>query len=148
MKTIIINIFLLFLYPAILVADTIYKSVDEEGNVTYSSTPEQNSERSTSVDIVPPPSEESIEAAQDRLKRDKKTADTLDENRKKRNEIIAEENRLKRENQKKLQQQVPTEINNYNQDYEDDYLDDRPRRPGVIRPPINRPPSRPVQITK
>ncbi len=139
MKTIISNIFLLFLYPSILVADTIYKSVDEDGNVTYSTTAVQDSEQSTKVDIMPPPSEESIEAAQDLQERYEKTADTMGEDRKKRNEIIAEENRLKRENEKLLQQE-PAEQNNYYLDYEDDYLDDRSRYPGVIRPPVQRPP--------
>ena len=150
MKFIISNIFLLFLYPAILAADTIYKSVDEDGNVTYSTTPVQNSEQSTSVDIAPPPSEESIEAAQEQLERDKKTAGTMGDDRKKRNEISAEEDRLKRENLKLLQQLEQADKNNDNQYYDDDYIDYRSRRPGVIRPPIHRPPvqrppSRPVK---
>jgi len=145
MKTIISNIFLLLMYPAILVADTIYKSVDEDGNVTYSTTPVQNSERSTSVDITPPPSEERINAAQDRQERNKKTADVLDENRKKRNEITAEENRLKRENQKQLQQQEQAEKYNDNRDYGYPYPYYRPHRPGVIRPPTHRPVQLPMR---
>ena len=136
-------IFLLFLHPAILVADTIYKSISEDGNVTYSTTPPQNSERSTSIDITPPPSEEDIKAAQSRQERNKKAAETLDENRKKRNEITAEENRLKRENQKQLQQQQQAEENNDNQGYGYPYY--RQRHPGVIRPPAHRPVQLPVR---
>ena len=136
-------IFLLFLHPATLVADTIYKSISEGGNVTYSTTPPPNSERSTSIDITPPPSEEDIKTAQDRQERNKKAAETLDKNRKKRNEITAEENRLKRENQKQLQQQQQAEKNNDNQNYGYPYY--RQRHPGAIRPPAHRPVQLPVR---
>jgi len=117
-----------------LAADTIYKSVDKDGHVTYSTTPPQDSEQSKSVDIAPPPSEERIQAAQDRQKRNEETAGILDENRKERDKITAEENRLKRENQKQLQQKQQAETNNENDN--NGYLYVPGRRPGGPRPLI------------
>jgi len=115
----------------------IYKSIDENGKVTYSTTAPENAARSTNIDIAPPPSQEAIEAAQDRHQRNKKAADILDENRKKRDEINTEENRLKREQQKQLQQQRQAEKNNENKDYVYPYIPGR--RPGGILPPAHRP---------
>ena len=105
------------LWCTALSADTIYKSVDEHGNVSYSTTPPKDNERSTAVDIAPPPSEKQVKAAQERGERNQEAADILDENRKKRDEITAEQNREKRENQKQLQQQRQAEQNNSNDDY-------------------------------
>ena len=119
---------------ATLAADTIYKSIDRDGHVTYSTTPPQNSETSKSVDIAPPPSEERIRAARDRQNRNKEAAETLDENRRERDKITTEENRLKREKQKQLQQQQQAEKNNENNDR--GYLYIPGRRPGGVRPPI------------
>lgn len=130
----IISIVILLLTSATSAADTIYKSIDKDGHVTYSTTPPQDSEKSSSVDIAPPPSEEDIKAAQDRQNRNKETAEILDENRKERDKITAEENRLKREKQKQLQQQQQAEKNNDNNDYGHPYIPGR--RPGGIRPPI------------
>ena len=130
----IISIIILLLISTTVAADTIYKSIDKDGHVTYSTTPPQNSEKSKSVDIVPPPSEEDIKAAQDRQNRNKEAAGILDENRKERDKITAEENRLKREKQKQLQQQKQAEKNNDNNDQ--GYLYIPGRRPGGARPPI------------
>lgn len=140
MKTVINSLFILLLTPATLTADTIYKSIDENGNVTYSTTPPQDDKQSTSVDIAPPPSEERIKAARDRHDRNKETANILDENRKKREEITAEENRLKREKQKQLQQQRQAEKNNADEDYGYPYIPGR-RSDGILPPP-----QRPVQL--
>ena len=117
------------------IADTIYKSVDKNGKVTYSTTPPKNSKQSTEVDIAPPPSEEQVKAAQERYERSKKAADIYDENRKEREEIIAEENRLKQEKQKQLQQQQQAEKNNENQNYGYPYPRRLPGRP-VVNPPV------------
>lgn len=136
---IIINIILLLSLPAsTLFADTIYKSIDKDGRVTYSTTPPANSEKSKNIDIAAPPSEERIKAAQERQERNKEAADIMDDNRKKRDEITAEENRLKREKQKQLQQQQQAEKNNENNNYGYPYIPGR--RPGGIRPgPIQLP---------
>jgi len=124
--------------------DPIYKSVDEKGKVTYSNTPPQNNKEATNIEIAPPPSEQEKKAAQERHERNQDAASILDENRKKRNEINAEENRLKRENQKQLQQQREAENNNENREnYGYPYIPGRhpggSRPPGSIRPPIHRP---------
>jgi len=118
-------------------AETIYKSIDENGKVTYSTTPTENATQSKSIDIAPPPSEEAIKAAQDRHERTKEAADILDENRKKRDAKNAEENRLKREQQKQLQQQRQAEKNNENENDVYPYI--LRHRPGGILPPVHRP---------
>jgi len=135
MRTIPAILFFLFINPSILVADTIYKSVDDKGNITYSTTPPQDNATSTEVEIAPPPSEEQIRAAQQRHDRNKEAAEILDENRKKREEQIAEENRLKREQQKQLQQKKQAEKNNENQNYGYPYPRRLPARP-IINPPV------------
>lgn len=130
----IISIVIILLTTGTSVADTIYKSVDKDGHVTYSTTPPANSENSNSVDIAPPPSEERIQAAKDRQDRNKEAAGILDENRKERDKITAEENRLKRENQEQLQQQQQADKNNENNNYGYPYIPGR--RPGGPRLPI------------
>lgn len=123
---------------------TVYKSIDKNGKVTYSATPAQNAEQTTSIKLTAPPSEEDIQAARERQKRSQKAADILDENRKKRNEIIAEENRLKREKQNQLQQQRQAEKNNENKEYIYPYIPGH--RPGGIVPPLHKPVHRPTQL--
>ena len=142
--TIIRIIFLFTVSLAALNAETIYKSVDENGKVTYSTTPPEESETATQVDIAPPPSEERIKAAQQQHERNMEAAGVLDENRKKRDELTAEENRLKREKQKQLQLQKQAEKNNENDNYDGyPYYPPRyrPRPPGkpIIVPPMNLP---------
>mgnify|MGYP001815000668 FL=1 len=138
--TIIRLIFLFTVSLAPLNAETIYKSVDETGKVTYSTTPPEDSESATQVDIAPPPSEERIKAAQQRHQRNMEAAGVLDENRKKRDELTAEENRLKREKQKQLQLQKQAEENNANDRYDGYpfYRHRLPERP-IIVPPVNLP---------
>jgi hypothetical protein len=138
----IILLFAISLSP--LNAETIYKSVDEKGNVSYSTTPPDKNETATTVDIAPPPSDERIQAAQQRHERNMEAAGVLDENRKKRDEVIAEENRLKREKQKQLQQQKQAEKNNANDTYDGYPFYRRPlpgRPPGrpIVPPPVNLP---------
>ncbi len=141
MKTAANILLLMTLCCTELFADTIYKSVDEHGKVTYSTTPPVDNERATTVDIAPAPGEEQVKAAQDRKERNQEAANILDQNRKKRDEITAEENRLKRENQQQLQQQRQAEENNTNDDYGYPYYPRRrvgnrrinPERP-VVRP--------------
>ncbi len=144
MKTILTITLFLLLTPSVSIAETIYKSIDESGKVTYSNTPPKNPEQATSVNIAPPPSPEDIDAAQDRHERNKEAANILDKNRKKRDAINAEENRLKRENQKQLQQQRQAEKNNENEN--DAYPYVPRRRPGGILPPVHKPVHRPVQL--
>lgn len=133
----ILSTLILLLIPGLVIAETIYKSVDKNGNVHYSNIPPENTENATSIELAPPPSQEAIRAAQQRHERNKKAASILDENRKKRDEISAEENRLKRESQKQSQQQRQAEKNNENKDYIYPYIPGR--RPGGMLPPAHRP---------
>lgn len=144
MKIIVSSTLLLFLVPATIVAETIYKTIDQNGKATYSNSPAKHAEKSTSVNITPPPSEEAIKAAHDRHQRNKDMANILQKNKEKRDEIAAEENRLKREQQRQLQQQRQAERNNENDNYNAPYIPGR--RPGGILPPAHRPvqlPTRP-----
>lgn len=129
---------LLIIIPAVH-AESIYKSVDENGRVSYSSTPSDNSQSAEKMDIVPPPSEAEIEAAKQRHERNLEAAETMDVTRKKRNEITAEENRIKSERQKQMQKQTQKKESNDSQGYPYYY----PRYPGVLvpadRPVIDRP---------
>jgi hypothetical protein len=130
---------LLMMLSSAIFAENIYKSVDEYGRVTYSSTPPENSQDITTIEIQPPPSQEQIDAAQQRHESNLKAAELLDANRKTRDEITAEENRLKLEKQKQSQNETPKEepqhiiVYPYN----------RPRYPGMKVPPVSEPPHRP-----
>lgn len=149
------------LYPAASYAESIYKSVDENGKVTYSATPPPNSEQTTKIDIQPPPSAEDIKSAQQRHQKLQEAAGALDEDRKKRDEITAEDKRLEQEKQNQLKLQQQAEKNNSNQNYSYPYypyprrypprypprypVDNRPAGPGPITPgPVQRP--IPVQL--
>jgi len=120
-------------------ADQIYKIVDENGNVTYSSVPPDNSDEikdTSTIDIAPAPSEERKQAAQQRYERNINAAEQMDENRAKRNEMIAEENRLKRERQKQAAEQLKQqEPDSEEEHYGYPYLA-RPRPPIRPRPPV------------
>lgn len=122
-------------------ADTVYKSVDENGKVTYSSTPPVEHNDISKIKIAAPPSDEHVEAAKQRHEKNQKAAEILDENRQKRNAQIAEENRIKRERQNQLKQQKQAEDANRNDQY--DHYPYYRRGGGIIvnpRPPIARPP--------
>jgi hypothetical protein len=141
MKNQYIQILALFmLLSSAIFAENIYKSVDENGRVTYSSTPPENSQDVTTVDIPPPPSQEQVEAAQQRHERNLKAAELFDANRKTRNEITAEENRLKLKKQKQSQNETKQEEPEHTTVYP--YY--RPRYPGMIAPPVAGPPRRPI----
>jgi len=163
MKTLLKLACLLLLTPVTFATETtettetIYKSIDEKGNVSYSTTTPNDDKQATSIDIKPPPSEERIKTAQDRHERNLEAADILDGNRQTRNEITAEENRQKRENQKRLQQPQDAEKDNDNQDNTPPYVFvPVHRQPGLIHPPgqghtpkydpVQPPVQRPVQL--
>jgi len=99
------TVILLLNIPAVY-ADTIYKSVDENGNVSYSTTPPADNTDSNIVNIAPPPSEENIKAAKKRQEKNMEAARQFDENRQTRNEMTEKENQQKRENQKQKQLQL------------------------------------------
>ena len=68
-RTYLLLAFILYVTIPASYADAIYKSVDEEGNVTYSEKPTTNQKKVKT--LVPPPeaSEDEINAARDRQKK-------------------------------------------------------------------------------
>lgn len=62
-------------------AETVYKSVDDAGHVTYSSTPPSNSVEVEAVPLAPAPSQANVEAAEKNLKQTEKMADELEKQR-------------------------------------------------------------------
>ncbi|MBE9568465.1 MAG: DUF4124 domain-containing protein [Proteobacteria bacterium] len=133
-------------------ADAVYKSIDENGNVTYSETPIENPRDVSRIKIAPPPTEEHINAAKERHESTKKAAEIIDDTRKLRDEQEAKEYRIRQERRQQLQQQQQAEDMNRNDQY-GYYPYDRlgggiiinPGRPivgpPVILPPIARPPA-------
>lgn len=109
--------------------NTVYKSVDKDGNVTYSTTPPIDASKSSEVKLDAPPSEERIKAAEQRHDNNLNAADIYDKNRKASDEYFEENKRQKRERQTQNQPEVIP--NGYNQDYGYPYI---PRRRPVARP--------------
>lgn len=97
------------LFPGNIFADTVYKSIDKDGRVTYSSSPAQNHQQSVKLDILPPPSEDSVKAARQRHQQNLRADKIFDENRQQREQKIAKENHIKRERQKQLENQQKPE---------------------------------------
>jgi hypothetical protein len=62
-------------------AEDIYKIVDEEGDVTYSSVPPGQDQKSEVIETPPPPPEEEVEAAIERQRRIETEFDKLDQTR-------------------------------------------------------------------
>ena len=135
----IIILFLLFMVNS--QAETIYKTVDEQGITSYSTALPESKKQTSAVEISPAPSEKRIEAAQKRHKRNVNAAEIMDKNRTQRNEIIEEENRTKQERQKQLQQNKQIEDSNDKQHYGYPYYPrprPKPHNP-VVSPPVHRP---------
>ena len=94
----VLSVILTLLLPnTFLQADTVYKSIDKNGNVTYSSSPTKKHTDTVKVDILPLPSEDDIKAAIDRHQKNLKTDKILDESRQKRSQENAERNHIRRE---------------------------------------------------
>jgi len=140
MKTIfnLLTISLLTLVTS-LHADAIYKITDEQGNITYTTTPPADSANTATIDVTPEPSDDRVEAAQQRHEQNLRAGEIIDETNAERNRIAEEENRIKKERQNQMQQNNHNEEDKDNQHYGYPYY---PRRkPGypVVRPPVNRP---------
>ncbi len=78
-------------------ANTIYKSVDKNGKISYSSSPTEDHQEVSRINILPPPSEADVKSAQERHQQNLKTDKILDESRQKRLQKNAEKNRIRRE---------------------------------------------------
>ncbi len=83
-------------FSAILIAEPIYKSIDENGKVTYSSTPASNNITSKRVAIPPPPSAQTKEEARTRHQKNLRTTQLLEKNRLNRKKEIANNKAIKR----------------------------------------------------
>jgi hypothetical protein len=83
-----------------IASEIIYKSIDESGDVTYSATPPEESHDTIPIELDSTLSDDRMEEARQVHERNRKAAQILDENRKMREQIIAETNRLKYENQR------------------------------------------------
>jgi hypothetical protein len=62
-------------------AETIYKHVDEKGNVTYSSSPPKSSGKVKKLDVPDQPSAAEVEAARRQLEEDKRQVEAYDAGR-------------------------------------------------------------------
>ena len=56
-------------------ADTIYKIVDDQGNVTYTTTQPADKDKASTINVAPEPSEERVKAAQERHDQNVKAGD-------------------------------------------------------------------------
>ena len=75
----------MLLVPSIaLAAEPIYKSVDEQGSVTYSAQPPATEVKSETIAVPPPPSEEDVRRAEEQASKVKAQADELEKERKSR----------------------------------------------------------------
>ena len=72
---------LLAMLAATAVAEQIYRSVDAEGNVTFSSDPPQNAVTVDQVSVQPGPSEAAQREARERMQRQVETANEMSEAR-------------------------------------------------------------------
>lgn len=82
---------------SVISANTIYKSVDKDGKISYSSSPTEDHQEVSRINILPPPSEADVKSAQERHQQNLKTDKILDESRQKRLQKNAEKNRIRRE---------------------------------------------------
>lgn len=67
-----------------ILGQPVYKSVDEQGNVTYSNTPPETAKQVEKVDIKPGPSKQNTEDSQQSLETTKATAKQMEKDRKSR----------------------------------------------------------------
>jgi len=123
--------------------DTIYKIIDDQGNVTYTTTPPVDKEKATTIDVAPEPSEERINAAQERHDQNVKAGEIMVETRTEREKISQEKERIRKEKQLQQQQDQQSEVNNNPQHFGYPYPRHVPGKP-VVRPPVHRP-ARPMR---
>ena len=76
-------------------ADPLYKWVDSTGQVTYSSTPPPGGIKAEKVKVPPPPSDEDIKQAEERVKKIEEQASELENRRLDQEAKEAEEARLR-----------------------------------------------------
>jgi len=89
-------------------AQSIYKTIDENGKVSYSSTPSATNQGSVKVEIPRPPSDNDIKAAKERHQQNLRAEKTYRDSRQEREQKIAEETRIRQENKERYIPPPPT----------------------------------------
>ena len=140
------SVFLLF-FTSCVVAQPLYKSVNEQGEVTFSDSPLPNAVEVQEIEVQPGPSEAQQRESAERLKRIESQANDL-------SSANADRAQQRKDAQQTAQQQEKDNevqpITGYNDNYN---YPNRPVYPPVVRPPV-RPehpinpggPGRPVQL--
>lgn len=131
---------LLLVASALAADDKIYKWVDKDGNVTYSSKPPpKGSARFRVMPLAPPPTEAEVEAARQRHEGIKQRAEQLEQDRKEREAKAEEEARAAEAAQRQGEQAVPP--GGSQSEPSDVWVDNYQRR--AIPPPRPEHPDRP-----
>jgi hypothetical protein len=126
-----------------VLAQPVYKSVDKDGNVTYSSTPPEEAKHVEDTGIVSRPTPEA--GADDDIERIKRTADELEQDRKAR-ETTREKQKAAAEAEEKAKQPVKkTEIKRHRPIIQQPIppTGSKPDRPPPVPPPAVIPPPSP-----
>ena len=133
------------LFAGTCVAQTLYKSVDEQGHVTYSETPPADAVETKSVPIAPGPSRENAERARERARAMAEEADTkyqeLMERRKEEEEARKKAER-ERADREAAERQRAADESSYEGPYPYGWRWPYPYPP--IRPPIPPRPTHPI----
>lgn len=98
------------LFVATALAAPVYKSVDAEGNITFSDTPDAGATRVETLDLPPGPSAEQVEQARERIERDRQAGAALERERKARE---AERAELEKERREEAERQRRDEESRY-----------------------------------
>ena len=93
----------LMLWAAIAPAQSVYKSVDAEGNVVYSDSPAPAAVQTETVAIDPAPTEQQVEQARQLTRQLQESGDALERARKQRESELAEKRRLAEERRQQLE---------------------------------------------
>ena len=128
---------------ATVAAETLYKSVDDKGEVTFSDTPPENAAKVQEIQVQPAPTEQQQRESMEREKRIDQQA----------NELGTANASRAEERAAQAPQEIPetvTPVESYNRVYDNDRYNNnpsRPLRPSQGRPvqlPANRPVTRPA----
>jgi len=124
---------------ATVAAETLYKSVDDKGEVTFSDTPPENAARVQEIQVQPAPTEQQQRESMEREKRIEQQA----------NELGATNASRAEERAAQAPPEIPETVEpveSYNRVYDNDQYDNNPSEP--LRPlqgrPVQLPANRPV----
>ena len=119
-------------------AQTVYKSVDSQGRVTYTDKPPPNAAKVEEVSVQPSPSDEAQREARERVQRDQEKANQMRDARERRQQAAQPAAPV-----------PPPEKREATSSEVQAYPDPNPLFPGQFPPPGRqpvRPPNRPVQL--